>query len=111
MKTKKEINWYGSEDNYIHLKFGRAMKCYNFTTEFIEEYTDFAREYENYFEYRESKFENSFQIVSYVYAKKIPVHFYFNYTDTPAKNEKEIMEYLLRENTWSAEMGKSILKE
>jgi hypothetical protein len=107
----KKINYYGNKDNYIHLKFGRARKCYNFTTTFIKEYPNFAREYKNYFECKESKFENPFQIVSYVYNKKIPVHFYFNFTDTPAKSKSEVIEYLVRENTWSAEMGDMIIKE
>ena len=97
---KKEIDYYGDQDNYIHLKFGRAQKMYFFTNDFLEKYPDFAREYKNYFEDRESKFENPFQIVAYVYKNKIPVHFYYNFTDTPAKNEKEIMAYLVNENSY-----------
>ena len=59
MKTKN-IDWYGNEANYIHLKFGNARKNYNFTADFIGKYPNFAREYANYFENRESKFGNPF---------------------------------------------------
>ena len=102
-KTKKEIDYYGGKDNYIHLKFGDCRKNYNFTSDFIAEYPDFAREYASYFN-GSGKFKNPFQIVAYVYKNKIPVHFYYNFTDTPAKNEKEIMAYLTRENAFIGEL-------
>lgn len=98
--NKKVIDYYGNEDNYIHLKFGRAQKMYNFTDDFIKSYSKFAKEYSKYFLGKKSKFENPFQIVAYVYKHKIPVSFYYNYTDTPAKNEKEIMAYLVEENSY-----------
>ena len=107
----KNIDYYGNSDNYIHLKFGDVRKNYNFTPTFIEKYPDFAREYTNYFECKESEFKNPLNIVSYAYNAKIPVHFYFNYTDTPAKGQKEIMDYLIKENTWSAQTGNIILKQ
>ncbi len=102
---KKEIDYYGTEDNYIHLKFGDARKCYNFTDKLIERCPDFTREYKNYFEGEKSKFKNPFQVVSYVYDKKIPVHFYYNYTDTPAKNRKEIIKYLINENCFVGDLS------
>jgi len=102
----KRIDWYGTEHNYIHLKFGRAKKCYNFTNEFVAEWPDFAREYQAYFMDEKSKFENPFQIVAYVYKHKIPVSFYYNFTDTPAKNEKEIMAYLVNENSFVSDLTK-----
>ena len=103
MKTK-EIDYYGEEDNYIHLKFGDARKMYFFTKEFIVDYPDFAREFKNYWEREESKFISAFAVVEYVYKNKIPVHFYFNFTDTPAKNKKEIIDYLVSENSYSPEL-------
>jgi len=45
---KNEIDYYGTKDNYIHLKFGDARKMYNFTPEFIKEYPLFAKEYSKY---------------------------------------------------------------
>jgi hypothetical protein len=102
---KKEIDYYGNEANYIHLKFGDCRKHYNFTSEFIDKHLVFAREFSKYFNYDEdAQFKNPFQIVHYVYENKIPVHFYYNFTDTPAKNEKEIMKYLTAENSYIGEL-------
>lgn len=102
---KKEIDYYGDEVNYIHLKFGDARKMYNFTPDFLKEYPLFAREYASYYERGNvSQFKNPFQIVAYVYKNKIPVHFYYNFSDTPAKNEKEIMKYLTDENSYIGEL-------
>lgn len=95
---KNKIDYYGNKDNYIHLKFGDVRKMFNFTQAFREKYPKFVVEFTNYFMDRKSKFKNPFQIVSYVYNKKLPVHFYYNFTDTPAKNKREIMEYLSNEN-------------
>jgi hypothetical protein len=97
----KQINYYGIEDNYIHLKFGDCCKAYNFTPDFIKEYPQFAEAYAKYFEGKNTSytdFKNPFQVVTYVFNKKIPVNFYYNYTDEPAGDEKEIIDYLLKEN-------------
>lgn len=102
---KKEINYYGEEDNYIHLKWGDVRKMYNFTKEFIEKYPSFAREYQNYFSEEKSIFKAPFAVVEYIYKNKLPVHFYYNYTDTPAKNKREIMEYLVAENSYVPELN------
>lgn len=100
----KDIDWYGTEHNYIHLKFGDARKMYNFTPAFKEKYPDFAREYENYWNGNGSKFRTPFSIVAYVYAHKLPVSFYYNFTDTPAKSKKEIMDYLVKENSYVGDL-------
>ena len=104
MKNQKEIDWYGEDYNYIHLKFGDCRKCYNFTEDFIEKYPDFAREYKSYFECEESKLRTVFGVVEYVYKNKIPVHFYYNFTDTPVKNKKEIINYLVSENSYVGDL-------
>jgi len=101
---KNEIDYYGEKDNYIHLKFGDARKMYFFTNEFMKEYPAFAREYKNYFENEKSAFRTPFAVVDYAYKNKIPVHFYYNFTDTPAKNKKEIIDYLVRENSFVREL-------
>ena len=110
-KTKKEINWYGDTDNYIYLKFGDCRKNYHFNSDFARKYPDFTIEFERYFEGsltegNQSKFKTPFAVVEYVYKNKIPVHFYYNYTDTPAKNKKEIMAYLVRENSYVGDLTK-----
>lgn len=107
MATK--INYYGDKDSYIHLKFGDARKMYNFTKEFIEKYPLFAREYQKYFEGSSEKdynraFNSPFGVVEYVYKNKIPVNFYYNFTDTPAKNKAEIIDYLVSENSYVPEL-------
>lgn len=99
------IDYYGQEADYIHLKFGDARKCYNFTADFKAKYPLFAKEYAKYFmDKSTSQFENPFQIVNYVFENKIPVHFYYNFTDTPAGDQKEIMEYLANENSYIGDL-------
>lgn len=93
-----KIDYYGDKDNYIHLKFGDARKAYNFTEEFIAKYPDFSKGYERYWEGKQSPFQNALQVISYVYNNKIPVHFYFNFTDTPVKNRVEAVAYFIKEN-------------
>lgn len=104
MKTK--IDYYGNSDNYIHLKFGDVRKNYHFNKDFIEKYPEFAREFARYFDYSESKFKTPFAVVSYAYKNKIPVHFYYNFTDTPAKSEEEIMAYLVNEASYIRDLTK-----
>ena len=61
----------------------------------------------DYFDFKkEAKFKYPFAVVAYVYEHKIPVHFYYNFTDTPAKNEKEIMAYLVSENSYVGDLTK-----
>lgn len=92
-------NYYSENENYIHLKFGDARKKYNFTSEFIKQNKKFCEEYIKYFNEEVSKFENVFQIVFFAKNNEIPVDlFYYNYTDTPAEDYDEIIEYLLKEN-------------
>jgi hypothetical protein len=95
---KDNINWYGDTDNYIHLKFGDCVKAYNFTEDFKGKYPQFVKAYEMYWNGKRTAFKNPFQVVSYAFNNKLPVHFYYNFTDTPAKSEQEITSYLLREN-------------
>lgn len=104
MKTK--IDYYGDQDNYIHLKFGDCRKMYFFTPDFIEKYPDFAREYRLYFEGGvRSKFKSPFAVVMYVYDHKIPVNFYYNFSDMPATSKKEIIEYLVNENSYTPDLS------
>lgn len=105
MKTKNTIDYYGDKDNYIHLKFGDCVKMYNFTNDFIKEYENFVERYVDYYDNGPSKtynkgFKNPFEVVAYVYKKNIPVHFYYNFTDTPAENYEDIINYLVGENTY-----------
>lgn len=100
---KKQIDYYGDKDNYIHLKFGDCRKAYNFTKKFAQKYPDFVERYQRYFQNGPSgsfeDFKSPFQVVAYVFQKNIPVHFYYNYTDEPATSYEDIIEYLVRENT------------
>ena len=82
-----EINYYGETDNYIHLKFGDCVKMYNFTKDFMEKHPEFTARYQHYFEHGANK-------------RDIPVHFYYNFTDEPAKGYDEIIQYLVEENTY-----------
>ena len=105
---KKEIDYYGEEDNYIHLKFGDCRKMYFFTNDFIKQYPDFAREYTKYFEAGEiktSKFKNPFQVVSYVFDKEIPVSFYYNFSDEPAGDKDSILSYLVNEQSYIGDLS------
>ena len=95
-KLKKEIDYYGSEDNYIHAKFGDLRKCYNFTEDFIERYPRFSEEFSKYWMCEESLFTNPLEIVNYIIRYDIPVYAYFNFTDTPGTWE-EVQDYLKNE--------------
>ena len=101
MKTTKNyinsINFYWTDENYIHFKFWDLRKSYNFTKEFCDKYPVFAEEFWKYFDYEESIFKNPREIVLYVYYYKIPVYFYFNYTDTPCYNKQDAIRYLVKE--------------
>lgn len=100
---EKEINYYGDKDNYIHAKFGDLRKCYNFTKEFTEKYPRFSEEYGKYFMCEESMFSNPLEIINYIIFFEIPVHAYFNFTDTPA-TWKEVQKYLGREYMGNKEL-------
>jgi hypothetical protein len=101
MKTTKNyinsINFYWTDENYIHFKFWDLRKSYNFTKEFCEKYPVFAEEFWKYFDYEESVFKNPREIVLYVYNYKIPVYFYFNFSDTPCYNKQDAIKYLVKE--------------
>lgn len=90
------IDYYGDKDNYIHAKFGDLLKMYNFTPAFKELYPKFSEEYSRYWNGEYSVFKQPQQIVKYVDENKIPVHFYFNYTDEPATIQ-DMYEYFERE--------------
>ena len=92
-KEKKEIKYYGDEDNYIHVKFGDLRKCYNFTKEFMERYPRFSEEFHKYWMCEESMFSNPLEIANYIIRFDIPVYAYFNFTDTPGTWE-EVQDYL-----------------
>jgi len=92
----KNIDYYGTKDNYIHLKFGDCRKCYNFTEEFVKRYPKFAEEYNKYFYCEESLFKSPLEVINYIVNFKIPVSFYKNFTDTPCTH-REAQEYLLEE--------------
>ncbi len=74
------------------------MKAYNFTNEFVKKYPAFAKAYEGYWNGKRNVFKNALQVISYVYNNNLPVHLYFNFTDTPVKNREEAVQYFVREN-------------
>lgn len=90
------IDYYGTKDNYIHAKFGRLQKRYNFTPEFMDKYPNFCAEYEKYWNDEGGVFQLPVQIVQYVDCYNIPVHFYFNFTDEPATIE-DMYKYFAKE--------------
>jgi len=94
----KTIDYYGDKDNYIHLKFGDCVKAYNFTEDLKEQYPNFVKGYESYWEGERTVFKNALQVISYIYNNEIPVHLYFNFTDTPVKDRDEAVQYFIREN-------------
>lgn len=92
------MDFYGQDLDYIHLKFGDARKCYNFTEKFRQKHPNFCAEYEKYWECDKScRFRSPLQIAQYVDMYNIPVKFYYNYTDTPSKSMADVYEYFIRE--------------
>lgn len=98
------INYYGDKDNYIHLKFGHARKCYNFTPEFIEKYPKFTEKYQDYWndettEDTDSAFLNAYDVVYGAEQEGLPAEFfYFNYTDEPAESYQQIYNWIEENN-------------
>ncbi len=91
-------DFYGTNADYIHLKFGDMRKCYNFTEAFEAKHPNFCAEYRKYWNDSETcRFNSPLEIAQYVDMHDIPVKFYFNYTDTPVKNITEVYEYFIRE--------------
>lgn len=91
-------NFYGTDLDYIHIKFGNMRKAYNFTNEFREKYPNFCAEYELYWEGDEKcRFKSPLQIAQYVDMYNIPVKFYYNFTDTPSNDITDVYEYIIRE--------------
>ena len=83
---KKEIDYYGTEIDVIHLKFGNARKQYNFTKDFEIKYPKFCEEYVKYWNNNNDwkLFSNAYQIIKYIQDYEIPVTLYFNSTDEVA---------------------------
>ena len=100
---EKMINYYGGNDNYIHAKFGDLRKCYNFTKDFIEKYPRFSEEYHKYYMCEKSLFSNPLEIVNYIIYFNIPVHAYFNFTDT-AGTWEDVQDYLKHEYMGNSEL-------
>lgn len=91
-------DYYGEDKDYIHLKFGEARKCYNFTDKLRNKYPEFCKEYELYWVGNKNcRFKAPLEIAQYVDMFDIPVTFYFNFTDTVAKNIGEVYSYFIRE--------------
>lgn len=90
-------DFYGTDLDYIHLKFGRMQKCYNFTDKFRESHPNFCAEYEKYWNGEDGLFKTPLDIAQYVDVCNVPVRFYYNYTDTPSKDITDVYEYILRE--------------
>lgn len=97
------IHFYGEDHNYIHLKFGKAHKMYNFTEEFMKNFPYFTEEFLKYWEdgenpdgeqYESLTFKKAKDVVDYVFENNIPVYFYFNFTDTPAYSKEDIYQWL-----------------
>lgn len=92
------MDYYGNTSNYIHLKFGDMRKNCNFTEAFQAKHPLFVKEYFKYFESEESLFNDPLEIVNYVEMYGLKVNFYFNMTDTPAKDFDDVRAYLNREH-------------
>lgn len=98
------INYYGENDNYIHLKFGHARKCYNFTEDFIKLHKDFVEKYLAYWNGEETEdldnaFLNARDVVYGAEKEDLPPEFfYFNYTDESAESYREIYNWIGENN-------------
>lgn len=103
---EREIDYYGENDNYIHLKFGDCRKMYNFTEDFVKEYPRFADEYRKYFYGKESLFINPLEIINYTINFDIPINYYENFTDEPC-TKRQAQEYLMNEYIGNRELCKS----
>lgn len=87
----RQIDYYGTKYNYIHLKFGNAWKMYNFTENFKKNNTYFVEQYVKYWNQDTSGiFSSASDVIEYIRDNNVPVHLYFNYTDEPATIEEAL---------------------
>lgn len=92
------MDYYGEDLDYIHLKFGDMRKMYNFTEDLRSKHPNFCAEYRKYWTNDPTcRFKSPLEIAQYIDMFDIPVHLYFNYTDTPVEDMTEVYEYFIRE--------------
>lgn len=92
------MDYYDGDINVIHLKFGDMRKHTNFTEEFSAKHPNFVKEYFKYMDGEQSLFNDPLEIVNYVEMYGLDIHFYFNMSDTPAKDLDDVRAYLNREH-------------
>lgn len=97
-KTNSTIDAYGQTENVIHCKFGDMRKQYHFTSEFMQEYPEFCKEYEQYFMGEPSVFDSPFDIVRYIERFELPVKLYSNYYDEEFEDIDAVREWLMYEH-------------
>ena len=103
-----ELDYYGDNIDVIHLKWGNALKMYNFTDAFKEKYPVFVAEYLRYWDNPSNgmnRFHNAYTLLKYIKDFSIPVHLYFNFTDTPCTVD-EALEWWFDNNTISDSLDK-----
>lgn len=97
-KTNSDIDAYGNMDNVIHFKFGDCRKQYHFTDEFMQEYPEFSKQYENYWYEQDSVFDSPFDVVSYIERFELPIRLYSNYYDEEFEDINAVREWLMYEH-------------
>jgi len=96
-KTDDKLDYYGTDINVIHFKFGNAWKGYNFTPAFEKKHPRFCEEYRKYFEGKGDLFKDPLTIVNYIDTYKLPVHLYSNYVDEEFANANEAKKWICNE--------------
>ena len=106
------VNYYGSfgDDgrkcvSVIHAKFGDFRKVYYFRPELQKEYPNFCAEYDKYFSYQKSVFQDPIQIVNYIERYAIPVRLYSNYCDKEFADFDAVREWICVERHCRYDFG------
>lgn len=96
-----EGNPYGSEISYIHAKFGRLKKAYNFTDDCRKRFPEFVAEYEKYWNSDTTgMFQTALDVANYLIAHPEAgeaIRPYFNFIDEWAYDWQAIKVYLEQE--------------
>ena len=94
-REERYAKFYGDTTSYIHFKFGDCIKMYNFTKEFLDQYTIFCKGYQRFFNGKPSRlFKKGVDVVRYIKENNIPILLYQNYHDLEFLNVDEAIKYL-----------------
>jgi len=105
-KSDNTLDFYGESLDYIHFKFGDALKQYNFTDKFRKRYPGFCAAYELAWEGKHGVFSprgvmDTLKLLHYIKEYEVPVRLYSNMVDLEFADVNAALEWYINEHAWS----------